>query len=110
MAAVSELLKSCYIQFNSLIASDGLAKHNIEVPLQAWKDELGRLRVWAANLNDQTEISSLDYHLRDASHIKDQILSLLERVKELLSDLTEVLEEDTDKNLDPYEGVEGLGD
>jgi hypothetical protein len=53
----------------------------------------------------------LDYRLRDASHIKDQILSLLGRVKELLLDLTEVLEEDADAETQyPYAGAESPDD
>ncbi|KAJ5517629.1 hypothetical protein N7453_000051 [Penicillium expansum] len=110
MATVPDLLQSCLIQFSSLITSDGLARHILEVPLQAWRDELGRLRVWAADIA-QTGQSSLDYSLRDASHIKVQILSLLGRVKDLLLDLIEVLEEDADtENQYPREGVEGIGD
>lgn len=110
MANVPDLLQGCLTEFNSLVTSDSLARYIPEVPLQAWKDELGRLRVWAANIA-QIGQSSLDYRLRDASHIKDQILSLLERVKELLLDLAEVLEEDADtENQYPLEGVEGLGD
>jgi DNA-directed RNA polymerase subunit RPC12/RpoP len=111
MATVPDLVQSCIVQFSSLIASDGLTKHILEVPLQAWRDELGRLRVWAGNIAQGTGQSSLDYRLRDASHIKDQILSLLGRVKELLLDLTEVLEEDADVEKQyPYAGAEGHGD
>ncbi|CAG8109554.1 unnamed protein product [Penicillium nalgiovense] len=111
MAAVPDLIQSCIIQFHSLIASDGLTRYILEVPLQAWRDELGRLRVWAGNIAHGTGQSSLHYRLKDASHIKDQILSLLGRVKELLLDLTEVLEEDADaENQYPYAGAEGPGD
>ncbi|CAI7600551.1 unnamed protein product [Penicillium glandicola] len=114
MTTVFNLLQSCLVQFNSLITSEGLDRHIQEVPLQAWRDELGRLRVWASNIADQTGESSLNYHLRDASHIKDQILSLLGRVKELLLDLTEVLEEEEEdtniENQHRYEGIEGLED
>ncbi|KAJ6185317.1 hypothetical protein N7519_006618 [Penicillium mononematosum] len=111
MVTVPDIVQSCIVQFSSLIASDGLTKHVLEVPLQAWRDELGRLRVWAGNVAQGTGQSSLDYRLRDASHIKVQILSLLGRVKELLLDLTEVLEEDADaENQYPYAGAEGPGD
>ncbi|KAJ5262684.1 hypothetical protein N7524_007989 [Penicillium chrysogenum] len=111
MATVPDLVQTCIVQFSSLIASDGLTKHILEVPLQAWRDELGRLRVWAGNITQGTGQSSLNYRLRDASHIKDQILSLLGRVKELLLDLTEVLEEDADAEKQyPYAGAEGHGD
>ncbi|KAJ9487951.1 hypothetical protein VN97_g5340 [Penicillium thymicola] len=96
MVAISELLQSCLRQFLLLINSDTLANHT-EVPLQEWRDELGRLRVWAANIGaHQTRQSSLDYRLRDASHIKSQIVRLLEQFQELLTDLQDVLEDSSD--------------
>ncbi|KAJ5795316.1 hypothetical protein N7457_001915 [Penicillium paradoxum] len=110
MAKVSELVKSCLLDFNTLISSDGLAGKIQEVPLQAWRDELGRLRVWVANIGaHQTGQSSLDYRLRDASHISGQIMSLLRRIKELLLDLTEILEEDTAMATSADDGPEDFG-
>lgn len=50
MATVSELLRSCLAQLTSLISSAALSRHPEEVALQEWKDERGRLRVWAANI------------------------------------------------------------
>lgn len=41
-------------------------------------DELGRFRVWAGNIGAHRKgLSSLDYRLRDASHIKSKVQSLL---------------------------------
>ncbi|OOQ90846.1 hypothetical protein PEBR_02856 [Penicillium brasilianum] len=109
MATVSELLQSCLAQLTSLISST-LSEHTEEVTLQEWSDELGRLRVWAANIGaHHTRQSSLDYRLRDASHIKNQVLRLLERVRELLTDLTEVLDEEKDDE-SQNTVFEGLGD
>ncbi|KAJ5614198.1 hypothetical protein N7528_007852 [Penicillium herquei] len=96
MASISELVQSCFAQFNSLIKSETLIDCT-EVPLQDWRDELGRLRVWAANIGaHQTGQSSLDYRLRDASHIRSQIVVLLGQVQELLTDLEDVLQEQND--------------
>ncbi|KXG54364.1 uncharacterized protein PGRI_075080 [Penicillium griseofulvum] len=95
--------------FLSLINSGALSDHVEEVPLQDWTDELGRLRVWAANIGaHQTRQSSLDYRLRDASHIRSQIVRLLEQVQELLTDLKEVFEEQSDDEAedDMFEGFE----
>ncbi|CAG7974036.1 unnamed protein product [Penicillium salamii] len=105
MVAISELLKSCLVQFVSL-ADSGELKGN-EVPLQKWTDELGRLRVWAANIGGhKTSQSSLDYRLRDASHIKSQIVRLLEQVQELLTDLKDVIEEsDTEAEDNEFENL-----
>ncbi|CAI7646445.1 unnamed protein product [Penicillium crustosum] len=110
MVAISELLQSCLRQFLALINSDTLADHTEEVPLQEWRDELGRLRVWAANIGaHQTRQSSLDYRLRDASHIKSQIVRLLEQFQELLTDLKDVLEESSDDEAQDHQ-FEDLGD
>lgn len=110
MATVSELFQSCLVQLKSVIASDALAGHSEEVPLQAWNDELGRLRVWAANIGaDQRGQSSLDYRLRDASHIKDQVMSLLRRIQELILDLEEILEEDACPGSNGEDDIEDYG-
>ncbi|KAJ5509451.1 hypothetical protein N7527_011594 [Penicillium freii] len=110
MVAISELLQGCLHQFLSLINSGTLADHTEEVPLQEWTDELGRLRVWAANIGaHQTRQSSLEYRLRDASHIKSQIVRLLEQFQELLTDLKDVLEESSDDEAQDHQ-FEDLGD
>ncbi|CAI7586725.1 unnamed protein product [Penicillium viridicatum] len=110
MVAISVLLQGCLRQFLSLINSGALADHTEEVPLQEWTDELGRLRVWAANIGaHQTRQSSLEYRLRDASHIKSQIVRLLELFQELLTDLKDVLEESSDDEAQDHQ-FEDLGD
>ncbi|KAJ5776374.1 uncharacterized protein N7511_001385 [Penicillium nucicola] len=110
MVAISELLQCCLAQFVSLINSGALSDHIDEVPLQEWTDELGRLRVWAANIGGhQTSQSSLDYRLRDASHIKSQIVRLLEQFQELLADLKDVFEENSDVEPE-YDKIDDLED
>jgi len=90
--SISSLLIECLSLFNAQVARDELIAHDAEVPQSLWLDELGRLRVWAANIGaHQIGQSSLDYRLRDASHIKDQIIRLLERLQRLLVDLKEAL-------------------
>jgi hypothetical protein len=122
--SISSLLIECLGLFNALVARSDLNAHDAEVPRSLWDDELGRLRVWAANIGaHQMGQSSLDYRLRDASHIKDQIIRLLERLQRLLVDLNEVLdnppedgedqfsdEEDTTELEQIYEGlIEAIG-
>src|SRR5438552_3752604 len=92
--SISSLLVDCLSLFNALVAREDLTAHDAEVPTSLWMDELGRLRVWAANIGaHQTGQSSLDYRLRDASHIKDQVIRLLESLQRSLVDLQEVLDE-----------------
>ncbi|KAJ6026523.1 hypothetical protein N7460_011340 [Penicillium canescens] len=77
------------VEVSALVSSAALSDHAEEVSLQSWKDEMGRLRIWSANIGaHQRGQSSLDFHLRDASHIR--------RLEDLLNDLKEVLEEDSD--------------
>ncbi|KAK3170070.1 hypothetical protein OEA41_009455 [Lepraria neglecta] len=59
-----------------------------------WEDELGRLRLWSANIGaHQTSQSALDFRLRDASHIKNQIVKLLQGLHQILQDVGVVLTE-----------------
>ncbi|KAJ6032215.1 hypothetical protein N7540_002947 [Penicillium herquei] len=112
MATISELVQSCFAQFNSIIKSEPLVDCT-EVPLQDWRDELGRLRVWAANIGaHQTRQSSLDYRLRDASHIRSQIVVLLGQIQELLTDLEDVLQEQNDEASQSHDSeyIEGVSD
>ena len=59
-----------------------------------WEDEQGRLRLWAANIGaHQTGQSALDYRLRDASHIKQQVVNILTKLKKDLGEAEEVSSE-----------------
>lgn len=90
--SIASSLIPCLRNFNNLVARDELNAHESEVPRAAWNDELGRLRIWAANIGaHQTGQSSLDYRLRDASHISKQILSLLGDLCFALDEVGEVL-------------------
>lgn len=67
-----------------------------DVSLNSWTDELGRLRVWAANIGaHQTGQSSLEFRLRDASHISQQITRLLKDLESILNDVKDELSNGT---------------
>ncbi|KAJ5618694.1 hypothetical protein N7528_006805 [Penicillium herquei] len=71
-----------------IITSHELEKYHSEVPPNLWSDELGRLRVWTANMGaHHIGQKSLDYRLRDASHLKDQALRVLRRLERTIQDL-----------------------
>lgn len=54
----------------------------------------GRLRIWAANVGaHQTSQSSLDFRLRDASHVRQEILNLLADLGGLLDNIIVYLKE-----------------
>ena len=71
-----------------------------------WQDELGRLRIWAANIGaHQIGQSSLDYRLRDSSHIRLQIVKLLGGIEERLHEARAVIAGNKGEDQD----VESLG-
>lgn len=84
---------TCIQKLSLLISSEVLASYESEVSRTLWEDELGRLRLWTANTGaHQKDQSSLEYKLRDASHIRIQIIRLLSTIQEILcEDLEEIL-------------------
>ena len=59
---------------------------------QAAIDLRGRFKVWAKNIGaHQTGRSSLDYRLRDSSHLKTRVVRFLKDLSEQLSDGTWLL-------------------
>ena len=54
---------------------------------QVLLDEYGRFNVWAGNIGaHQAGRVSLDFRLREAVHIKDQVVSLLTHLSEAIDD------------------------
>jgi hypothetical protein len=50
-------------------------------------DEFGRFKVWSSNIGaHRSGRSSLDYRLRDASHLRKRVLELLDDLKSSLND------------------------
>lgn len=79
--------------------------------VQAWQDELGRLRIWAANIGaHQTGQSSLDFRLRDSSHISQQIVKLLSDLRHRLKDVTYVVKEGQDDDVESLQGSSSEND
>lgn len=109
MPSISDLTRGCLKQLNNLLSSETL-QHQNEVPLLAWKDELGRLRLWAGNIGaHQTGQSSLEYRLRDASHIKDQTVKILRGIERLITDIQATLRGNKEQEEDLLdEDIEGL--
>ena len=98
----------CLKTFNEFI--QGLQQPEIEPPhglaIQDWCDELGRLRMWAANIGaHQVGQSSLDFRLRDASHIRQQIIKLLNDILQRIAEAKDLIEDDEDDD-----DVESLGE
>ena len=61
--------------------------------LSRWQDELGRLRLWAANIGaHRTGQSSLEFRLKDSSHIRQQVMNLLLDLEQMFQEVEEVLD------------------
>ena len=94
---ISSLVRTSLETFNSLleiIQSEDVQNgpNRDAVALSGLVDELGRLRVWNANIGaHQQDQSSLDYRLRDASHIEKQIVKLFNSLQVLLEEVESVL-------------------
>ncbi|OQE23428.1 hypothetical protein PENFLA_c011G00274 [Penicillium flavigenum] len=88
---ISSVVVQCLKDLGRFV-SENLSSFASEVSPALWQDELGRLRVWAANIGaHQTGQSSLDHRLRDASHIKEQTLRVLQRLQRTIEDINDVL-------------------
>lgn len=97
-ATISSLVRSCLEEYNDLTANLQFfaSKHGEEKYCILWEDELGRLRVWTANIGaHQTGQSSLDYRLRDASHIRLHIVKLLGELNKTLKDVEHLVDDDS---------------
>lgn len=56
------------------------------------RDEQARFKVWSGNIGaHRTGMSSLDYRLRDASHIRNQVINLLRDLTSLLQDAVAII-------------------
>ncbi|KAJ5603458.1 hypothetical protein N7537_006414 [Penicillium hordei] len=87
-----KLMEASLSKFNRLIASNSLAKHEDEVPLESWRDELSRFHVWVRTIGDhQDGPGSLIYRLTCEPHLYSQTVRLLESFQELLADLDDTI-------------------
>lgn len=63
-----------------------------EKSLQKIRDEHTRFKIWSGNIGaHRLGMSSLDYRLRDSSHIHDQMVRLLQDLRSLLEDVIAII-------------------
>jgi hypothetical protein len=92
MATIAITIQKSLKDLGHIVAFQDLEKYQTEAVPDLWSDELGRLHVWTANLGGhQIGQSSLDFRLREASHLKDQILRVLGRLQRIIQDLEALL-------------------
>ncbi|KAK4442030.1 hypothetical protein QBC34DRAFT_339374, partial [Podospora aff. communis PSN243] len=69
--------------------------------LPGLKNEVTRFKMWAGNLGaHQAGRTSLDYRLREASHLQEQVVYLLRDMSESLQDATDIVQPSLAKNID----------
>ena len=116
VTAISTSITACVNTFNEFIEDvkqhHGLNELRIKgLSIDAWEDELGRLRIWAANIGaHQTGCSSLDFRLRDASNVRAQIVKLLESLLRKLQDTRVALAENENDDVEVVDELIDLGE
>lgn len=100
---ISISIARCLRAFNEFV--QGLQHPGKELPdgliIQDWRDELGRLRIWAANIGaHQSGQSSLDFRLRDSSHIRKQVTKLLNDIFQSLKETKDWIEDSEDDDVE----------
>ncbi|KAF7539572.1 hypothetical protein G7054_g2051 [Neopestalotiopsis clavispora] len=92
---IAEHVASCLESFRLIAAvSIATAQDQNDSTKPGWKirDELSRFKVWIGNMDaHQRGESSLEYRLRDASHLSTQVKALLEDLKCALDDAFSIL-------------------
>ncbi|KAF4450948.1 Zinc finger transcription factor ace1 [Fusarium austroafricanum] len=96
MGSIAEHVTACLQGFNGLCSSpsicvdvsDANTPHSSnDISLLKLQNELSRFKVWSGNIGAHRKgRSSLDHRLRDASNIRDQLVELLQDLKESLQD------------------------
>src|SRR5437764_8569286 len=78
---IAHYVVTCLETFNILCHDLSKPEHEFQnhIQLADVKDELGRFRIWSGNIGAHRKgRSSLDYRLRDASHISRRVIDLLQ--------------------------------
>lgn len=85
MKKISEEVLDCLQSFQKLkdtVASSGNGNTALDI-----SDELGRFNIWSGNIGaHRSGQSSLEYRLKDASHLRDHVLLLLRSLRDNLQD------------------------
>lgn len=82
--SIADRTHTCLESFNALIHALETRSigHGDELSLLAVEDQIGRFRLWAGNLGALQEgRSSLDYRLRDAKFIAENVRRLLDSLQ-----------------------------
>ncbi|OTA65390.1 hypothetical protein K449DRAFT_431992 [Hypoxylon sp. EC38] len=91
MSTIGEHVASCLESFNSIIV-DTVPDLSNQSTVSRIADEFARFKVWSGNIGaHRSRKSSLDYRLRDASHLQKQVKSLLVDLNDSLKNALAIL-------------------
>ncbi|SCO85908.1 uncharacterized protein FRV6_10035 [Fusarium oxysporum] len=98
MNTIADHVSACLQEFNSLCSSSTTWTDSTpdeapqrDISLVKLQNELSRFKVWSGNIGAHKKgRSSLDHRLRDASNIRDQVVELLEDLRESLKDAKDI--------------------
>ncbi|KAK6838008.1 zinc finger transcription factor ace1 [Apiospora arundinis] len=91
MQTIGVLVRECLESFDSVLSqrTDTEGTTDAVIVLVKIKDEQDKFKVWSGNIGAHRKgTSSLDYRLRDASNLREEVQSLLQELLESLADCT----------------------
>jgi hypothetical protein len=94
LSSIATHVHGCLEAFQTICESLANAELNIKRKLQlgSLSDNLGRFRLWVGNIGAHRKgRSSLDYRLREASHIRLRVIELLQNLKAVLQDALDIV-------------------
>ncbi|KAK8022536.1 hypothetical protein PG993_013303 [Apiospora rasikravindrae] len=108
MQAIGGLVRDCLEAFDSVLSSriGHERKADESLALAKINDEQGKFKVWSGNIGAHRKgTSSLDYRLRDASNLRQEVQNLLEDLLEALADAKRIF----DGEVQPWDEDEPVG-
>jgi hypothetical protein len=82
---ISSHVASCAKAFDDVYNGIRNTDRDLELDFTSVRDEYGRLKIWSGNIaGHHTGRRSLEYRLRDALHIREQVVEILVELKEIL--------------------------
>jgi hypothetical protein len=94
LTSIATHVQDCLSGFNSVCTSlvKADSRTRSKIPSGTIHDCLGRYRLWVGNIGAHRRgRGSLDYKLREASHIRDRVIELLQNLKTVLKEALEII-------------------
>ena len=87
-------VRSCLADFEAVCNKLSSAESSMKtkLPLASLKDIFGGFRLWSSNVGaHRLGRGSLGYKLREASHIRDQVIQLVQSMKAVLNEVSDIV-------------------